>query len=223
MSLQAILDAVLAAGEGEVRQIEERAAIRAREIIANNMQAAEQAREDACSAASLPASRECAGLLHDARLKALQTIGAVRESLVDDAIEQIRQQLQNTRQYANYPTILRQLLQEALSELGEDQTVSHEKIQVEADPRDREAVESILAETGWKLTPLYQLDCWGGILARSADQRIVVINTLETRLEHAMPYLRRYLAAALEDEHAPTGKLACAAAKLPAQAAPSHH
>jgi len=44
------------------------------------------------------------------------------------------------------------------------------------------------------------LDCWGGLVAKSEDGRIVVINTLEERLERATPFLRRYLAAFFENE-----------------------
>jgi vacuolar-type H+-ATPase subunit E/Vma4 len=44
------------------------------------------------------------------------------------------------------------------------------------------------------------MDCWGGVVAKSEDGCIVIINTLEARLERATPYLRRYLAALFESE-----------------------
>ena len=96
---------------------------------------------------------------------------------------------------------LRQLLQEALAELGPSAagaSATYAGYLVEADPRDRQTLEAILAETGWGLHLSYPLHCWGGVIARTADHRIVAINTLENRLEHAMPSLRRHLAACLE-------------------------
>jgi vacuolar-type H+-ATPase subunit E/Vma4 len=58
-----------------------------------------------------------------------------------------------------------------------------------------------LTDLGLTLPINYNLDCWGGLIAQSEDGRVVVINTLETRLERAIPYLRRYLAALYEEEH----------------------
>jgi vacuolar-type H+-ATPase subunit E/Vma4 len=46
------------------------------------------------------------------------------------------------------------------------------------------------------------LNTWGGLIAASADGRVVVINTLEARLEQALPFLRRHLAAYFEEEKA---------------------
>jgi vacuolar-type H+-ATPase subunit E/Vma4 len=50
-------------------------------------------------------------------------------------------------------------------------------------------------------TPVnYELECIGGLIASSVDGEIVVINTLEARLDRAIPSLRRYLAAIFEEE-----------------------
>jgi vacuolar-type H+-ATPase subunit E/Vma4 len=46
----------------------------------------------------------------------------------------------------------------------------------------------------------YELECNGGLIAGSIDGQIVVINTVETRLERAIPSLRRNLAALFEEE-----------------------
>jgi vacuolar-type H+-ATPase subunit E/Vma4 len=45
-----------------------------------------------------------------------------------------------------------------------------------------------------------ELNCWGGLTAKSEDGRVVVINTLESRLERATAFLRRHLAALFEEE-----------------------
>jgi vacuolar-type H+-ATPase subunit E/Vma4 len=70
--------------------------------------------------------------------------------------------------------------------------------QLEADPRDRVLLESILRELDAQLTVKYNLECWGGVIAKSSDERVVVLNTLESRLEQATPYLHRHLAAWFE-------------------------
>lgn len=76
----------------------------------------------------------------------------------------------------------------------------HGAIQLVADPRDREPLEGILIDLWLDLPVSYELNCWGGLVARSEGGRVTIINTLEARLERATPYLRRYLAALFEEE-----------------------
>jgi vacuolar-type H+-ATPase subunit E/Vma4 len=69
---------------------------------------------------------------------------------------------------------------------------------LEADPRDRQLLDTLLSRMGLCLPISYTLNCWGGLIAASEDGRVVVINTVEARLERATPYLRGYLATLFE-------------------------
>jgi vacuolar-type H+-ATPase subunit E/Vma4 len=126
----------------------------------------------------------------------------VREALVDTALEQCRGQLADFRANPVYPQVLRRLLQEALAELENCLAASESGrgICLEADPRDRDTIGVFLTELGLSLTVDYTLSTWGGLIARSEDGRVAVINTLEARLERATPYLRRSLAALFESD-----------------------
>ena len=116
---------------------------------------------------------------------------------MDTALKQARERLACVCAEAAYADVLRRLAQETLAELG----ISPEdggSACLEIDPRDRALMESILVEMKLHLPVRDNLDCWGGLVARSEDGRVEVINTLEARLERATPYLRRYLAALFE-------------------------
>jgi vacuolar-type H+-ATPase subunit E/Vma4 len=212
MSLQVILEAIAAAGEAEANQIQGSAAVKAREILANAMYEGDQAREDARAAASAPAIRERARILHDARLEALQITGKVREELIDEALSRTRQELERLRTRADYPLLLQYWVEETLSDLTGNETGNlknlltgtdpDRQVLIEADPRDRALIENMLAGAGWDLEVRYRLDCWGGIIARTTDDQIVAINTLESRLERALPTLRRSLADFFENQTA---------------------
>ena len=76
---------------------------------------------------------------------------------------------------------------------------------LEASPDDRVLLEGLLHSLELYLPVSHPLNCWGGLVAKSEDGRIVVINTLEARLERAVPYLRRYLAAFFEGERSDIG------------------
>lgn len=200
MSLQAILDAIRASGEVQLRELELRRNVSEREILAQADFEAREIQEEARETAASPAVRERARIIHRARLDGLHTLGNIRETLIETTLEQTRGRLANVRASSAYPSILRSLVEEALAEVsGSLEEAPTAKL--EADPRDREWFEKILSELGLTIPVNYTLECWGGLIAQSEDKRVVVINTLEARLERAIPYLRRFLAAFYEEEH----------------------
>jgi len=198
MSLQAILEQILATGDAQVQEIERETQSQEDGILAHARMEADQIEEDARAVSSAPAARERARIIHHARLEALRLIGTVREELVDSTLAQTREQLATIRTNPIYADVLQQLTREALNELT---TPSRgEKAVLVADPRDQPILEDILADLGLDLRVNYNLTCWGGLIAKSEDGRVVAINTLEARLERAMPFLRSYLAALFEEE-----------------------
>lgn len=200
MSLSAILDAIRAAGEAQIRQIENNCDLQIQEIMQQANLDVDTSREQALAAALAPSFGERARIIHQARQRALQTIGNVRESVVDAALDQAKGHLAGMRTDAAYPDVLRSLAEEATTELQE--TLKDPRgYSMEADPRDRKLLEDILSDKKINTTVNYSLEVWGGLIARSLDNRVVVINTLEARLERASPFLRRYLAAFFESVH----------------------
>ncbi len=195
MGLQAILDQIRASGEAQVREIEQGAQSQANGILAQARAEARQVEEDACADASAPAVAERARILHRSRLESLRVVGDVREELVDTAIARARERLASLRAHPSYPSALRALTEEALAELA-----SGGQAQLLADPRDRSLLKNILDDLKLDLPVSYELNCWGGLIAKSEDGRVVVINTFESRLERATAFLRRYLAALFEEE-----------------------
>jgi vacuolar-type H+-ATPase subunit E/Vma4 len=205
MSLHAILEAIRNAGEARALEIESRAYAQAGEIVRNAQFEAERIQEQACASVLEPAAKERARILHRARLEALQITGNVRNGLIEKALEQAHGRLSAIRTDEIYPRVQKQLLLEALSELdGRDPPDrAFSEARLEADPRDRRLLEGFLSELELKLPVAYPLQCWGGLVARSQDGRVVAINTLEARLDRCTPYLRRYLAALFEEERPP--------------------
>lgn len=199
MSLYAILETIRTSGDARVSEIESRAYNQCNQIVGAARLESEQAKEKAIAEAITPAYRERARIIQRARLEALQILGDAREEFVDLALKQIHGCLMDIRAEANYPQILRQLIEEALAELKGSLREAG-VIQLEADPRDQAVLEGILDEMKQVLSIRYVLDCWGGLVAKSEDGRVVAINTMEARLERATPHLRCYLAALFESE-----------------------
>jgi vacuolar-type H+-ATPase subunit E/Vma4 len=203
VSLEAILQAITAAGEAQVSQTEAHIQAQVEEILANARQEAARVKAKAFDNAVNPAARERSRILHLAKLEVLHATGGLRETLVDTALQVAGSRLSGMRAQAAYREVLLCLTREALAEIkfssGESQAAC-----LEIDPRDRPLMAAILAELGLDLQIKECLDCWGGLVASSADGRVVVINTLEARLKRATPYLRRYSLGLFEDEECQT-------------------
>lgn len=206
MGLHAILEQIRSSGDQQVHEIERRAHAQAHEILVSARLEAEQVSEQACEKVLEPVSHDRARLIHHARLEAMQIVAEARKELVDAALEQVRGWLINLRSDACYPHVLKQLMLEAVSELSdvcadEESVLPVEMVCLEANPKDQALLERLLESQGLALPVEYNLNCWGGVVAKGDQGRIVVINTLEARFERAAPYLRVYLAAFFENEH----------------------
>jgi vacuolar-type H+-ATPase subunit E/Vma4 len=198
MSLQPILEKIRETGESQIQEIEKNAQAQSNEILARARMEAEQVEEDASIHASAPAVAERARIIHRARLESLHVVGAVRENLVDTAVNRMREHLASFRSASAYPLALRKLTEETLAQLAASE--GDGKPRLLSDPRDKKLLEKILKELKLNISVSYELNCWGGVIAQSEDGRVVVINTLEARLNQATLFLRRYLAASFEEK-----------------------
>lgn len=200
MSLEAILEAIRANGEDQILEIERRANTQAQEILAEAHIEVQRIENETCAEVAAPAIRERAHILNRAHLEVIQIMGSVRQTLVDAAIEQCCQRLTGIRATSGYPVAMHHLTEEALSELVQSSEAPTD-VRMEADPRDQELLDEILHGLEIDLPRSYDLNCTGGLAVMSEDGRVVVINTLEARLDRALPYLRRYLTALFETDH----------------------
>jgi V/A-type H+-transporting ATPase subunit E len=200
MSLSAIVEAILVSGEAQVQEIEAQCRMTVHGILAEARLEAEQAQADACASALAPAARERSRLLQRARLEALRSIGSAREALVEAALDRVHGRLAALRSSPGYAAILARLAVEARDELAA--TLGEGSVACfEVSRRDREILERSQKTLFPEIPVTVGLDGWGGVTAKSQDGRVVVINTLESRLERATPTLRHMLALMFEDEN----------------------
>ncbi len=199
MSLEAIVAAIESVGDAEVARIRAEAESRARQILDEARHKAAAIHEEARRAALRPAAGARARRLHQAKLEALRTVGEVRNRFIEAVLSETRRRLSELRAEPDYPLILRRLTEEALSALGEEDSDGSQP-SIEVDPRDEAQLRHILAELGLDVSIVPSINDWGGIVARSSDERILVRNTLETRLERAAPFLGRDLATFIQKQ-----------------------
>lgn len=199
MSLKAILDQIQAAGEKQVEMIRKQAEREAKTILAEAQEQADRAYQAAYRQALEPVDGERARILNQAKFEEICLGGEAQEELCEEVLEQVRQELRNIRSSPHYPASLTKILFEILP--GQDGLHSlPDSLILQADPRDRALLEKILQERTCQIRVEYDLNCWGGLNARSPDGTIQLVNTLESRLERIMPYLKQQLIAWFETE-----------------------
>lgn len=192
MSLEAVLAAIRDSGEDQVREIEAAAHAEIQDTTAQNKAESQRLRQEARETASALGAAERARILNQARLEAQSVINDVREELIDDALDEALKSLARLRKDPLYKDLFRQLIEETLAQIT-GSLQEGEIPRLETDPRDKALFKRILSNLKLKLNVNYDLDCLGGLIAKSEDGRVVVTNTLNTRLARATPYLRRSL------------------------------
>jgi V/A-type H+-transporting ATPase subunit E len=203
MSLETILKAIEISGERELAQLGQETETRIQQILAEAEQKAAMRKDLARQTAVSPAASERARRLHQARLEALHVVAAARDQLVAAVLEKARCRLMELRREPLYAHVLQGLIEEAIRALGDEELNSGTAVitkqpWLEIDPRDETLVREILLDLDLDLSTKTTLSSWGGVSVYSGDGRIIVTNTLETRLERATPYLRQELAAFFE-------------------------
>jgi vacuolar-type H+-ATPase subunit E/Vma4 len=207
MSLEVILKSIETSGEVELAQLQQETEMRMQQILAEAEQKVALRHEMTRQMVVTPVAGERARRLHQARLEALQIVAAARDRLVTSALEQTRHCLMELRREPIYTYVLQGLIEEAVRGLGDEELNSATVIPaippwLEIDARDEALVRGILIDLDLDLAIKPRLNSWGGVSVHSGDGRIIVTNTLESRLERAMPYLRQELATYFETSRA---------------------
>lgn len=198
MSLEKILERIHLLGEQQAAEITRRAEEEACTLLEQARQKAGIAYQEAMREAQLPAGEACAHLRNEARFEANCVMGQAREHFVDSVIDSLRARLACLRASNTYAQVVRRQLREVLPPQN-GSVPAGERITLQADPRDRDLLAGLLREAGLEIEVWYTLECLGGLNAYSPGRGSTVVNTLDSRLERAMPYLRRELARQFEE------------------------
>lgn len=182
MALADILAAMDAEAESELRRIETAAAIKVAEIAADTQLKIAELCNSHSNDGRARLLKERARRINQARLEQIRTVSEAGERLFHKALARARARLAGLRAQADYHSILCALATEALSQI--DGTAI-----IHADASD----EAIMRAHFGDRQLVFDLHTWGGVEVRTTDERIIVLNTLEARLEQAAVRLRETL------------------------------
>jgi vacuolar-type H+-ATPase subunit E/Vma4 len=204
--LEHILHAMQAQADTEIEKINRAADEEAAQLIAEAETTARAIRARHRARVEPLLATEAAGLQNKARLGALRAIANAREELIADAFAQAEDCLLQIRDSNRYAAILHALAQEAVQAQGSNASANSEQsVIVRVDPRDFAIARDALADSGGANVEIEtQAIPLGGLELTTRDGRIVIVNTLASRLTHARKILRgpvaRILTEAKTDE-----------------------
>jgi vacuolar-type H+-ATPase subunit E/Vma4 len=192
MSQEAILAGIEVACEVELARVQQETESQVELLREEARKAGEVKQAEAYKAALRPHLAECTRCLSQANLQARQLLDQAREAIVCQILAEVQQRLTGLRDEPIYGAVLLRLTEEAIRVSGRSRP------RLIADPRDESILEPVLSALNLAGDVTYHLSTWGGIVTQSEDSQIVVNNTLESRLEQAIPYIRRELATLLK-------------------------
>lgn len=196
MPLEHILRAMQAQAESEIEKITRAAEEEAAALIAEAEAEAERIRARHRARVEPMLIAEAASLQNTAKIGALRAKANAREQLLVAAFTQAANCLAEMRAAQSYAALFSILAREAVEGLGTD-LVAH------VDPRDVALARSAFAELGAQVEIEQQEIPLGGLDVMTRDGRIMIVNTLVSRLERARGQLRGPVATILADQAKP--------------------
>jgi vacuolar-type H+-ATPase subunit E/Vma4 len=168
----------------EIREMMEKAKRAAEGIKRDAQQRAEVTRAAYLEIASKSAREKRVQLLYDAKAETKARVAAEKYAIFERAFQGAQEQLAGLRETSRYKSSLTMRLKEALQEIDEEEVILH------IDKRDEPIFSDILQEMPLNCTTTADLNCCGGLTLTTGDERVVVYNTLESRLTRAKEVLK---------------------------------
>lgn len=196
MALEHILRAMQAQAASEIDQITSAADEEAAQLDAETEHAVQQIRARHRARVEPMLLAEAASLQNKAKLGALRAAANAREQLLVAAFKQAGECLAEIRHSPQYAAVFRALAQEAVQGLSGDLVAL-------VDPADAALAHQTFSQLGLSLE-IQETPCpLGGLQVTTRDGRVVIVNTLASRLDRAQTRLRGPVAAILADQVKP--------------------
>ena len=189
---QGILHSIRNANHSRVRQVEAEAQQQLNQIHESAHSEADAQRQRILTDGQAYLSRQQALIEQQALMRALQIHADARLSLVERALQEAWKSLQDLRTQADYKRIFAQLVQQALDAVRPSR-LNGQAIILHIDPRDKALADQLLKPLTDPPQVAADLDCLGGCYAETEDHLVMVKNTIDSRYEHALPFIRQEL------------------------------
>ncbi len=130
-------------------------------------------------------------LIYNAKSEIKMDVIKAKDGMIQSAFVEAKKNLDDLRDRESYKGRFKSMIQEAMHELG------GEKARLHIDMRDENLCKQILDELNENSEIVVDLTSAGGLNVSTRDEKVVVFNTIESRLDRAKEFLGRQIFATL--------------------------
>lgn len=126
-------------------------------------------------------------LIYNAKSEIKMDVIKAKDEMIQSAFVEAKKSLDDLRDREIYKGRFTSMIQEAMHELG------REKARLHIDRRDENLCKQILDELNENSEIVVDLTSAGGLNVNTRDEKVVVFNTIESRLDRAKEFLERQI------------------------------
>jgi V/A-type H+-transporting ATPase subunit E len=152
---------------------------------------AETIKSSYCENAQKSVETERNQLIYHVKAETKMRIIKEKDAAIQRAFAEAKKSLSDFRDRGNYKEHLKNMTQEAVREL------EGQKVRLHIDKRDEDLCKQILAELNENSEIITDLTSAGGLNVSTRDEKVVVFNTIESRLNTARELLKREIFSTL--------------------------
>lgn len=191
MPYEDLLAAVKANAQERIQEIRDRAEAEALKIRKDAEEKAQNIRSAHVEEVERAVQLEKSKLISKIGAEKRMAFARAKDELFQQVFDQAARRVALARDQPGYRALFRRLVMEAMEELPA------EGIQVHIDPRDEPLCREVLREMKRNCDIVTDLTTLGGLNATTADERLMIFNTLETRLERARELMKSEIMSTL--------------------------
>ncbi len=184
MTYENLITSMEESAEERIREIRKKAYKQAEETIKHAEVEAEAIKKYYLENAAQSIEAESYKLNYDVNSKNKMNVMRIKDEMVQKAFLEAREQLASIRERSTYEHTLKKLIQEAFDELNVPEVRLH------VDKRDVDLCKQILSEMNKNSEIKADLTCAGGLNVSTKDEKVIVFNTIEKRLDKATELLK---------------------------------
>ena len=123
-------------------------------------------------------------LIYNVKAETKMNTARIKDEMLQKAFLESKEKLRSFREQSTYKDAFKKMIQEAIDELD------GKEVQLQIDKRDENLCKQILAEMSKNSEIAADLTCAGGLNASTKDKKVIVFNTIESRLHKATELLK---------------------------------
>jgi V/A-type H+-transporting ATPase subunit E len=179
-----LITAVKASAQERIKEIQERAQAEAQKIRKDAQERAQGIHSGFVEEAAQGTQLERSKFISKVGAEKRMAFARVKDELFQQVFARASQQMASARNHPGYRQSLKNMVQEALEELPD------EEVRMHIDPRDEPLCREIFKELQRNCELVTDLTTLGGLNATTTDERLMIFNTIESRLERAKELMK---------------------------------